>query len=83
MPSKNIAGAINFVIGPEKQMKAYEVYLKIRRRRQYYFISFVPERLLDDRCNANEINFCVMQIMLIQPIVFCLKLKQANDFCFV
>ncbi len=28
MPSKNVNGAINFVIGPEKQMKAYEAYLK-------------------------------------------------------
>jgi hypothetical protein len=28
MPSKDVKGAINFVIGPEKQMKAYEAYLK-------------------------------------------------------
>lgn len=27
-PSKDVEGAINFVIGPEKQMKAYEAYLK-------------------------------------------------------
>ncbi len=35
MRGKDVAGSNFFVIGPEKQMAAYEAYLKIGRRRRY------------------------------------------------